>query len=84
MVIRGGTMSLAVVLVCLVCATYAQEVADIVSNDGYRLEAEPWVVRLWLRTLGAIQVLRNAFFWKLDIHPPPCNDINVEKSTGSP
>ena len=41
MVIRGGTMSLAVVLVCLVCATYAQEVADIVSNDGYRLEAEP-------------------------------------------
>ena len=28
--------------------------------------------------LGAIQVLRNAFFWKLDPHPPPCNANNIE------
>ena len=28
--------------------------------------------------IEAIQVLRNAFFWKLDTHPPPRNTNNVE------
>ena len=37
----GGAMSLALVLACVVCATYAQEDSNIVSSDGYRLEAEP-------------------------------------------
>ena len=31
--------------------------------------------------LGAIQVLRNAFFWKLDPHPPPRNANNIEPYT---
>ena len=30
---------------------------------------------------GAIQVLRNVFFWKLDPHPPPRNANNVEPYT---
>ena len=29
-------------------------------------------------TRGVIQVLRNAFFWKFDTHPPPRNANNVE------
>ena len=30
---------------------------------------------------GAIQVLRNAFFWELDPHPPPHNANNIEPYT---
>ena len=30
---------------------------------------------------GAIQVLRNVFFWKLDPHPPPCTANNVKPYT---
>ena len=29
-------------------------------------------------SLGAIQVLRNAFSWKFDTHPPPRNANNIE------
>ena len=31
--------------------------------------------------LGAIQVLLNLFFWKLDPHPPPRNANNIEPYT---
>ena len=34
-----------------------------------------------LQELGAIQVLRNTFFWKLDHHPPPRNANNIEPYT---
>ena len=33
------------------------------------------------RILGAIQVLSNVFFWKIDIHPPLRNDNNIEPYT---
>ena len=31
--------------------------------------------------IGAIQVLHNAFFWKLDPHPPPRNANSIEPYT---
>ena len=31
--------------------------------------------------MGAIQVLRNVFFWKIDTHPPPHNANNIEPYT---
>ena len=34
-----------------------------------------------INLIGAIQVLRNAFSWKLDLHPPPHNANDVEPYT---
>ena len=39
------------------------------------------VIIFWGIVLGAIQVLRNAFFWKLDPHPPPRTANNIEPYT---
>ena len=35
----------------------------------------------YVNPLGAIQVLHNAIFWKLDPHPPPRNANNIEHYT---
>ena len=53
--------------------------ALISTNDS--AAAQMYAGTVACRHFGAIQVLRNAFSWKFDLHPPPRNANNVEPYT---
>ena len=53
------------------------ETLILLYYPGRGLNSRPPAHRSFKHGQGAIQVLRNVFFWKLDPHPPPHNANDV-------